>query len=294
MGAGIQLLINGLVAGVSYGLMAVSFALIYNTTHFFHFAHGAIYTFAAYTAFFLITVAHFSAPVAVLGAAIGAAVLGGLMEICVYRPLRVRLGGPIIFLLASLGLLVTLQNCISLIFGDGIKLLSGASVREGFIILNARITPIQLVMLFINLGLYVLVVLGLRYTRAGKRLRAVANNQELACIVGMDSAQTILAAFLIGSSLAGVAAVLVAYDTGLWPVMGFNALLFGVVGMVIGGVGNISGAFLGGLAVGFAQQISAWVLPSKWQDAVVFLILTAFLFLRPQGFLGKHLRKVSV
>lgn len=294
MATAAQLIVNGLISGAGYGLIAVSFAIIYNTTHFFHFAHAAVYTVAAYVALSLTAIGYLSTPAALLGSFAAAGLLGGLMELSVYRPLRNRKASPIILLLASLGLLIMLQNCISLIFGDGTKLLPGSVAAEGIHVLSARITWAQLTIVVVSFGLYSLVALVLRYSRAGRTMRAVGNEPELARIMGVDSARSILTAFMLGSLLVGVAAVLVAYDTGLRPTMGFNALLFGVVAMVVGGIGSVSGAFLGGLIIGFVQQTGAWVLPSKWQDVIVFLILTFFLILKPKGLLGKPLRRAAV
>ena len=290
---GPQLLLNGLVAGAGYGLVAVSFAVIYNTTHFFHFAHGATYTLAAYIAYSLIY-NHIDTSLAVFITVLVAAVIGAIMEIGVYRPLRFRSASPIVLLIASLGLLITLQNLISLIYGSGTKPLRNAITQEGISILGAKITAIQLVIIFVSFGLYLLINLGLRYTKSGMILRAVANNPSLARIVGVNSQRTILLAFMLGSSLCGAAAVLIAQDSGINPIMGFNVLLFAVVAMIIGGIGNISGSFFGGFIVGFAQQTGAWTISSKWQDAIVFLILIGFLVLRPQGLFGRSLRKVTI
>jgi branched-chain amino acid transport system permease protein len=294
MGISFQLCLNGILAGSGYGLIAVSFAVIYRTTHFFHFAHGAVYAVGAYAGFVFLSLIDAPAPFAVLAGATAAAMTGGIIEMGIYRPLRNRHAGSIILLLASLGLLVAIQNLLSLAFGDGIRSMVDADVREGINLLGPKITPTQIVILLVSSGLFFLTATYLRHSRVGKVLRAVGSDGELSQILGIDSGRTILLAFLIGSFLAGAGAVVVAFDTGLRPAMGFNALLYGVVGMVVGGIGSISGAFLGGVALGLAQQMAVLVLPSKWQDAIVFVILILFLLFRPQGFLGKPLRKAAV
>ena len=103
-----------------------------------------------------------------------------------------------------------------------------------------------------------------------------------------------MVAFLVGSALAGVAGVLLAYDTDMIPTMGFRALLIGMVAMIIGGVGSIPGVAAGSVLLGLAQHFTAWWLSSQWQDAMVFVIMIFFLLLRPQGFLGRPLRKATV
>jgi len=125
-------------------------------------------------------------------------------------------------------------------------------------------------------------------------IRAIADDQALAEAMGVPIERSILLAFGIGSAIAGVAAVLVAYDTSFSPTMGFHALLFGVVAAIVGGIGSISGALLGGLLIGFAENFGVWRLPTQWQDTIVFVILVLFLVLRPEGFMGLPLRKTEV
>src|SRR5207253_7257264 len=108
----------------------------------------------------------------------------------------------------------------------------------------------------------------LRFARFGRRLRAIANDPNLSAIVGIDINKTVLAAFAVGSALAAGAAINISLDTDITPTMGFGALLMGVVAAIVGGVGSIPGAMLGGLLVGLAQQLGVWKLPTQWQDAI--------------------------
>jgi branched-subunit amino acid ABC-type transport system permease component len=288
-----QLIANGLIAGSGYGLLAVSFSLIYNTGRFFHFTHGVVYTAAAYITFWLVSSPRIGAPYAVAAAVAGAALLGGAIEVFVYRPLRARRGSPAVLLLASLGLATALQNVLTVVFGEGLKSLP-QSEWEVLTVLGARLTTHQILMITVSCAAAGLIALVLRYTGFGRSLRAVADDPELALISGIDCDRMILLSFLAGSALAGVAGVLAAYDIGLWPTMGFSPLLAGVVGMVVGGVGNTKAGFLGGLVVGLVQQFGAWVIPSGWQDTVVFAILTILLVVRPHGIMGRPLRKATV
>lgn len=283
----IQTLINGVASGAGYALFAASFALVYSTTRFFHFAHGAVYGAAAYAAFVVAAYTHLGFVAAFVAGALAAALLGGFMELRIYRPLRARGAGSVTLLLASLGLLIAVQNCLSIAFGDGARGMATSLVREGVDVLGGRVAPIQLATMLVGGLMYLATTAVVRWTRAGRVFRAVVSDEELARIVGIDTARTVLVAFLLGSALAGVAAVLSAYDTGIRPTMGFNALLAGIVAMVIGGLGDVTAAYLGGLTLGLVQQVSAWLLPSQWQDAIAFVILILFLVIRPQGLLGK-------
>jgi branched-chain amino acid transport system permease protein len=278
-----QIVINAIIAGTNCGLVALSFALIYNTTHFFHFAHGISYTAAAYTAFSIIHIFKLGIVPAICGGLIVSALLGGAMELCIYREMRIRNASRIALLLASLGLSIALQNCISMVFGDDIKVipLKSNSIIQ---LATTRITTIQLAAILVSVGFYTVMTLIFRFSRIGRIIRAVANNQSLSQVVGINSSRVILCVFIIASGLVGAAGVIASMDTGLRPSMGFNALLVGVVGMVIGGVGKFQNAFLGGIAVGGIQQSAAWILSSKWQDAIVFATLTVVLLIIPRQF----------
>ena len=125
-------------------------------------------------------------------------------------------------------------------------------------------------------------------------MRAVANDPELANVSGINSNAVILWAFAIGSGLAGVAGVLIALDVDMTPTMGMNALMMGVVVVIIGGVNNIPGIALGALLLATAQHLGAWFIGSQWQDAIAFIILVVFLLFKPEGFFGKKVRSATV
>jgi branched-chain amino acid transport system permease protein len=201
---------------------------------------------------------------------------------------------PLIFLLASLGLLLATQNGLSLAFGDDTKSLRTGSVSEGYPWFSARITPVQVATIFTVLVVFVSLGLVFKFTNIGRKMRAIANDPELADVFGVRSEMVILQAFVFGSALAGLASILAAYDTDLTPVMGFKALLGAVVAVIVGGRGSILGIFLGGMLVGLTQHLVVWKLPNQWQDASVFFMLIVFLLLRPQGFMGKPLRKATI
>ena len=134
----------------------------------------------------------------------------------------------------------------------------------------------------------------LKYTKIGQAMRAVANDPELASVTGIETDRVILSTFALGSALAGIAGILVALDVDMTPTMGMNALLMGVVAVIIGGIGSIPGVALGALLLGMAQQFGIWKISSQWQDAIAFVILLIFLLFRPQGFLGKKVRTATL
>lgn len=289
-----QLLINGIAAGSAYALIAIGFSLIYGVTRFFHFAHGAVFAWGAYAAFALSIGVGLPIGVALPCAVFLAALLGASIELLIYRPLRARYGTSLVLLVASLGIYAVLQNAISIVFGDDVKTLRAGDVVEGYSIFGARITGVQIVVILAAVILFAVVATVLARTRPGKAFRAVANDPELARVVGIDANQAILLAFALGSGLAAVAAILVSFDVDMVPTMGMNALLMGVVATIVGGVGSIPGATVGGLLLGLAQHFSVWQIGSEWQDSVAFVILLAFLMFRPYGIFGRKLRKAEI
>jgi branched-chain amino acid transport system permease protein len=284
----VQLILNGMVSGLSYALVALGFSLIFATTRFFHFSHGAAYATGAYVGYAVIVLSGFNPWLGFLLGIVAAGVLGALMELSVYRPLRRSRASSLVMLISSIGMYVVFQNLISLIFGDSTKVLRRGATQAGLHFLGARITPIQLAIVTMSPMLCAAVWMVLKFSRFGKLQRAVANDRELATVVGINTERTILLTFMLGSMLAGIAGILIGYDSDLTPSMGFRALLMAVVASIIGGVGSIPGAVVSGLLLGIVQNCAAWTLPTQWQDSIVFLILIIFLIFRPQGLLGKQ------
>ena len=289
-----QLVFNILITGSQYVILALGFMLIYRIVRFFHFAHGIVFAIGAYIA--LLSRVLFGLPLlfSILFGIMISALLGCLMDCTIYRPLRKKRSSSLILLLASLGIYICMQNIISMAFGDETRSIRTGVVKEGLNVLGARITPIQIVTIFVSVVLVVGLWLFLKKTKVGSAMRAVANDAELANVSGIKSDRVILVAFAIGSGLAGLAGILVALDVDMTPTMGMPALMMGVVAMIIGGVSSIPGIALGALLLAMAQHFGAWFIGSQWQDAIAFVVLLVFLLFRPQGFFGKKVKKATV
>lgn len=289
-----QLSLNAIASASVIAMMALGFSAIYSVSKFFDFAYAIIFTCSSYFAF--LSNAQFGLPLPIsifLGIAV-ATVLGCLFESLFYRRLKKRFASPVILLLASLGIYIVLQNVISLIFGDELKLLNNARVEEGISIFGGRLTMIQIITIFASLFLIVAMTALEKFTTAGRLIRAVANDPGLADVTGVNSHCVVLLTYAIGSALAGVAGVLVGLDVGMTPTMGLNFFMMSVVAAVIGGVGNTLSVAMGALFLGLALNFGVWKIGSEWQQAIAFLILLVFLFIRPQGFLGKPIQKSSI
>lgn len=289
-----QLIVNIFLSSSIYLLISNSFSLIYYPTKFFHIAHAAIITSGAYFVFFFANKFSIPFPVSVALAIAAATLIGVGCEVLVYRQMRKRNVPALAYLIASIGLYVVLQNCISLFFGDDTKIINTAEVKVGNQIFGAYITTIQLVTIGVSFVLFVSVNLFLQFSSTGKSIRAVSSNSELSNIYGINSNKIILISFGIGSALAAIAGILSAMDTNMTPTFGFNLLLYGVVAMIIGGVGSTRGLIAGSLLVATAQHLSAYYIDTKWMDAVTYIILILFLIWKPLGFSGKQLKKVEL
>ncbi|MCK4655017.1 MAG: branched-chain amino acid ABC transporter permease [Candidatus Cloacimonetes bacterium] len=290
----LQLILNSVISGSIYALVAIGFTVIYRTVKFFHFAHAVVFTSGAYFTFLFHKLFGFSIYFSIPFAIIFALLLGCLIEKSIYKPLRKKQASSMILLLSSLGIYILLQNLISMVFGDDTKSIRTGIVKEGINIFGARITPIQITIIITSIIITTLLLLFLKKTKIGKAMQAVANDAELANISGINSDRVILSAFAIGSGLAGLAGILVALDVDMTPTMGMNALMMGVVVVIIGGVNSIPGIVCGALLLGFAQNFGVWYISSQWKDAIAFGILILFLLFKPEGFFGKKMRKVSV
>ncbi|MBL7882430.1 MAG: branched-chain amino acid ABC transporter permease [Bacteroidia bacterium] len=289
-----QIVLNILVLASLISLLSLSVSIKYYCVKFFDLSHAAIISVSAY--FVLLFNNKFSISFSVsFGFAIASAILIGIgCEILIYRQMRKRNVSSLAYLIASIGLYVVLQNSISLFFGDDTEIINTAQVKVGNQIFGAYITTIQIIILFGSIALSIAVNLFLHYTATGKSIRAVASNPELCNIYGISSNKIILIAFVIGSGLAAIAGILSAMDTNMTPTFGFNLLLYGVVAMIIGGVGSTRGMIAGALLVATVQHLAAYYIDTKWMDAVTYIILILFLIWKPLGFSGKRLKKVEV
>lgn len=289
-----QILINILISAAIYTLAGLSFALIFNTARFFHFAHSVVFTIGAYSTYLLMVKLNYPFVVAMVGSFVVVFIIACLFDLTVYRPLRGRHSSNSVLLLASLGLLIALQNFISLIFGDETKSLRIGKAWSGLEIWEARITSIQLIIIIVSFALSTILWIIINKTKAGKIVQAVSMDPELSVIFGIRPDRVIRWVFVLGSLMAALTGILMAFDSDMTPSMGFNVMLMGVIAVIVGGKMNFIGTCAASLLIGIVQHIVAWRLSTQWQYAIVFAILILFLIIRPQGLFGKPLRSASV
>ncbi len=307
-----QLIINGIIAGSIYALIAIGFTVIYRTVKFFHLAHGVVYTAGAYFAYTFINSLNSLTPqlsnsptpqlsnsitlysLSFFLSIILSAILGIAIDRLVYYPLRRQKASNLIFLLASFGVFIFIQNLIQLIYGAQILTIRTGPIKEGHHFLGAVITDIQITILVVSIILMILLWLFIQRTKLGKAIRAVSDDPVAANVVGINPEKIILTSFAIGSALAGAAGILISLETNIEPTMGFSALLKGVIASIVGGIGSIPGAVLGGFFLGLAENLGIWKISAGWKDCIAFVILIIFLLIRPSGFLPAKIEKETI
>ena len=282
-----QLSINSIAAGALYAIIAVGFSLMYGTTKFFNLAHGAMIAIGAYTVFFLAKGLQMDVWIAVVCAVIFAGGIGWVLEQLIYEPLRARKASNMVLLVASLGAFTALQGALAILFSSQIQTLSqGGDIQRIFTIGGATITQIQVITIAAAVLVTVGLILTLRYTLFGKAVRAVSDDEEVSKIIGINTGRIIGIVFFIASAIAGLAGILVGFDTAIEPTMGMALLLKGIVAAIVGGIGSIYGAVLGAFLLGFAENFGVWKISGEWKDAIAFGLLIIFLLFRPRGILN--------
>ena len=286
-----QFIINGLITGILYSLLAIGFALVYNTTRIFHIAAAGIYVFAAYMFWFFVAKVGLSIIPASLVAIALTMFLSLLSELLVYRPLKNKKASLNVAMIASIGAMTVIINTIAMCFGNETKVIENA-ILQPLTIGNIIITTPQKYQALVGIVVLVVFLIVLQRTNWGLRLRAISADETLFETLGYDTKKTRLMVFLASGAFIAIASCLTVYDVGLDPNMGMSILINAMVAMILGGVGKFSTCIVGGLTLGVLQSLTVYQFASNWQNAVTFLVLLILLFLRPQGIAGYKQRTV--
>lgn len=282
-----QLIVNSIIAGAIYSMVALGFNLIYGTAKFFDLGYGVMTAVGGYSVFYLSKTLGLDIYLSIILGILVAGVVGSLVERLVYKKLRLRKASSIVFIVAALGVMTSVQAIIAILFSSQFQVFPKTINTETFDIWGGIITGVQLIILVSGILIMLLLVSVLKFTKFGKAIKAVSDDPEVSKIVGIDTDSIISKVFFIGSCIAGLAGILVGFDTGIEPTMGFSLLLKGVIASIIGGVGNIYGGVLGAFLLGFIENFGIWKISGEWKDAIAFSVLILFLLFRPSGILGK-------
>lgn len=281
-----QLLINGIIAGAIYALVASGFSLIYNTCKFANFAHGAVVAFSAYMVYLFFSIFGVNFGFSVLFALVFASLFGWCLNCFVYKRFRERKASNSVLLIASFGLLILIESLILMLFGADVKTINYLQISRGIEIFGAIITPLQIFIVISSVIIFLWLFFFMKKTKLGKAMRAVSNNKDAAEIIGINSENIYSWSFVIGSLIAGIAGILIGLEQNLEPTMGTSLIIKGFTAAIIGGIGNVYGAVLGALLLGLAENFGIWYLPSGYKDAIAFVILFIFLLFKPKGLFG--------
>jgi branched-chain amino acid transport system permease protein len=279
-----QQLINGLTTGAAYALIALGYTMIYGLLGVINFAQGEIYMCGAFVAVLLLAEGQWPFWLAVPAGLTAAALLGVLLERVAFRPLRGA--HPLVPLISAIGASIFLQSLALLLFGPNNRPFPVTYDFTPLEVWGLPLNPLELAILTAALGFMTLLLVFVRYTRYGKAIIACALDRDTARLMGISVDRMISLTFLIGSALSGAAGILMAiYYNATYPRMGLLPGLKAFSAAILGGVGNIPGAILGGLLLGVAESLGAGYLSSGYKDGIAFIILILVLLIRPQGIL---------
>lgn len=283
----IQQFVNGLTLGSIYSLVALGLTLIYGIMHVPNFAHGHLYMFGGFFTFFLMTGLGINYWLTALIAALLLAVMGVLLERIVFNPMRNTPASN--KFIAAVGAMFFLEALARVLWGSDYRKIPG--IYDNVIqIFGIRLTEQRLIVIAATIILMVALYLFLKHTMVGATIEAMAQSREGASLVGIDVNKTAMLTFAVASMLAGAAAALAGPLFLVYPSMGSLMVMKAFVIIVIGGMGSIPGAVVGGMILGLTESLSATYISSDYKDIVAFAVLVIILTLRPAGLFTKGAR----
>ncbi len=291
-----QQMINGITIGAFYALVALGYTMVYGVLKMINFAHGDLFMWGAYLGLTGLTLlggvfasgsVWVAAPVIIL-VMVSIALAGVLVERVAYRPLRNA--GRLAPIISALGVAFVLQSLARNIYGASWKTYPiGLSQFGGPIFEGVRINPMQIIVLMVSFVLMAALYLFIQKTRVGTAMRAVSLAPSVSALMGIDVNQIIARVFLIGPGLGGVAGMIVALYYGSFDfTLGWTFGLKAFIAAILGGIGNIPGAVLGGMFLGITETLASGYISPQWKDVIAYIILILILILRPTGILGER------
>jgi branched-chain amino acid transport system permease protein len=285
-----QQLVNGFTLGLIYALIAVGYTMVYGVIELINFAHGEIYMLGAFLTLSFISMG-LPLPVAVLLAMLAAAAIGVLLDIVAYRPLREapRLAA----LITAIGMSIFLQNLAMIIWGSRPlpfprQAMPAFFSEPALTFSDVTISWMQMIIYAVAISLMVGLNLIITRTRVGTAMRALAQNQTAAALMGINVNRVISFTFAIGSAMGAMAGVMVSmYYNTMSPTMGYLAGVKAFAAAVLGGIGSVPGAMLGGVVLGIAETIGAGYVSSPYRDGVAYAVMILVIIFRPSGLLGR-------
>lgn len=288
-----QLLINGLVAGSIYALVALAFGLTYGVMRVVNFAFGATCVVGGYAGYVCIVKFELPAWLAFFVAALAGAIIGIVVERVAFRPLRDK--PPLLSVASSLACAIIIENLIATFFGHDVRSYRDVMpITHQYSLFGATITGVQIIILVVSACLLVLMYLYVKKTNVGRETIAVSDDADAAATWGINRDRIILVNFAVGSALAGAAGFLIGLDLDIEPYMGTEIVFRAFTANLIFGLGSLPGAVAGGLSLGVLENIVAGLLSSRYKSAYTFMFLILILIVRPRGILNVRSRRFEV
>ncbi|PYN11958.1 MAG: branched-chain amino acid ABC transporter permease [Candidatus Rokuibacteriota bacterium] len=284
----LQHLVNGLVLGGTYALLGIGLTLIFGLMNVVNFAHGEFYTLGAYVAFAALTLAGVNFIVGILAAIVAGAALGWLCEVTLLRPLRSESIDTT--MLVMIGVWIAMQNGELLVWGGVAKSIPHPFPTAPLVMGPVAIAPLRVIVLILAVGLIASSWLLIHQTKLGRAMRATFQDRDTAALMGVSIGRVHAATFAFGSALASAAGALLGPVFLVYPSMGDLASLKAFSVVILGGLGNLTGATVGGLLLGIAEELGAGYISSGYRDAVGFVIIIMVLLLRPSGLFARQER----
>ena len=286
----LQQLINGLILGSVYALLALGYTMVYGIIKLINFAHGDIYMMGAFIGYFLITKYHMNFFVALVLTMVLTAILGVVIEFLAYRPLRNST--RIAALITAIGVSFFLEYSMVRLVGANKHAFPQTLATVKYNLGPVSVTNVQLIILGVSIFLMLALQFIVQKTKMGKAMRAVSVDSDAAQLMGINVNSTISFTFALGSALAGAGGVLIGlYYNSVDPLMGMVPGIKAFVAAVLGGIGILTGAAVGGFMIGLLETFSVSIGLASYKDAVVYAVLIIILLVRPAGILGKNVKE---
>lgn len=282
----VQLFFHTLITASVYALIASGLSFIYATTRVFHLAHGGVIAFSGYIFWWLVSELSFDFFLAAICALVVSVVIGLAMNELVYEPLRSRNTKGLGYLIATIALLMFMGALIIALFGAQVQSFGFQTSTHD--LLGASVSTLQLVLIVVSTVILFGLHAFMRFSKFGKAMRATADNEVVAEVLGINTKTIRRLVFAIGSLLGGVAAILYTLEFNLDPNMGVMMAIKGFAAMVIGGPGSMTGAIAGAFLLSGVEQASVWFWGSSWRNSMAFVLLFFFLLIKPTGLFGKN------
>ncbi|MGB6054280.1 MAG: branched-chain amino acid ABC transporter permease [Burkholderiaceae bacterium] len=288
-----QQLINALSLGSVYALFALGFTLIFGVLGVINLSHGAIFMLGSYAALLLVDKLAMPLWLALVVAMLIAGVIGLVVDYLILKPLRARNAPHLIPMIATIGVAIMLTNMAQGLFGaENQRFPFGTIPEESFNIGHLHLTELQLAIIGISVVLMIVLLVVMRRTQLGRALRAIAESPKAAYLLGINVEGLFYLTSFAAAALGGAAGVLVGLSfNAISPFMGQPMLHKGIAVIILGGMGDIRGAMIGGLFLGFAEVLTVAYISSDFRDAVAFGLLFLILLIKPSGMFGKVLER---